>query len=805
MFIAQRWGEITVLTNLPGTAKETFLDFEDKVTMNGESGLLGLAFHPNYAANGYFYIFYSFFDDGDLFQRVSRMSVSASDPNEADPSSEVPMITQEDDMNNHNGGDLHFGPDRYLYISVGDEGGANDSHNNAPFIDKDFFGGILRIDVDRNPAVRPFLEPNPHIAVMTNGAGEAFYGIPPDNAWVGATQFRGVAVSPTAVHTEFWSVGLRNPWRMSFDPLTDELWIGDVGQNAREEIDIGFNGADFGWAIREGFIGGPAPNPMGLSFAEPVWHYVRTEGRSITGGLVYRGANIPQLYGTYIYADYITGNIWGLNTGPGFTNNTLLLVENQITAFGLDPRNGDVLMADDDGNLRRLVANPASGGGEGFPPSLSESGVFANPTNLTVNPGWVAYAPNVDFWSDYAVKSRWFTIPDLTNTIGFARDGNWNFPDCMIWMKHFDLEMIRGIPGSSRRVETRFLIKNGPEVFGLSYQWRPDQTDADLVGAGGTNQNVIIDLGGGIMHTQTWIFPSRVDCLQCHTEVGGSALSFNTRQLNRDYSIFGSNQNQIVALQDAGYLSGVTSNHYLLPWLAPADDTGQSLEFRARSYLAANCVQCHQPGGVGPTSFDVRPEITMNQTRLIDGVAANDGGNPSHRLVVPGSTNQSILLHRIQGCCGFTRMPALASTELDTENIQLIIDWIGSPEIQAVRTYNQWQVAEFGSSNAPGADRGEDWDMDGSSNEEEWLTGTSPTNDLDFWVMNISVTGNMATLSFPRTANTGFEAEYSLDLETWWPWNVPGNRPVFTSPTRADSISGDTGPFDLLYFRMKIY
>ena len=285
VFIVEKAGTIKVIPNLSNPVASTFLTLS--VTSGStECGVLGLAFHPQFATNGYFYVFYS--TSGTLFQRISRFSVSATNPNLADPASERILISQADDASNHNGGDLSFGADGYLYASVGDEGGGGDTYQNSQRIDKDFFSGMLRLDVDRKAAN---LEPNAHPSVVLVG-GVAGYKVPADNPWVGATSFNGAAVSPATVRTEWFAVGLRNPYRFTIDPATGRIYCADVGQDAYEEVDLILKGKNYGWNWREGFhayrTGTP---PAAAVFEDPLIEYAHdgTGGNSITGGVVYRG------------------------------------------------------------------------------------------------------------------------------------------------------------------------------------------------------------------------------------------------------------------------------------------------------------------------------------------------------------------------------------------------------------------------------------------------------------------------------------------------------------------------------------
>ncbi len=249
---------------------------------------------------------------------------------------------------------------------------------------------------------------------------------------MGVTSFNSATVAANAVRTEFWAVGLRNPWRMSFDSANGQLWCADVGQGAREEINVILRGANYGWSYREGNIAGPRGNPpAGTSFVSPIWDYPRSEGASVTGGLVYRGARYPALAGRYLFADFVSGRIWslqpnGLNpVGAGAVQ--LLTTDGGISSFGLNPATGDILLCDlAENTLKRLVATTA--GGTTFPATLSATGAFANTASLTPAPGMVAYEPNVSFWSDHAIKRRWFALPDASSQFGFAAEGPWTLP-----------------------------------------------------------------------------------------------------------------------------------------------------------------------------------------------------------------------------------------------------------------------------------------------------------------------------------------------------------------------------------------
>src|ERR1043166_4617490 len=294
LFILEKGGNIVVITNLASPTRSLFMSLP--VLSDNESGLLGLAFHPGYATNGYFFVFSSRSltnsQGSGRHQCISRFQTLPPDANVASPATELMLIAQFDTAGNHNGGDLHFGPDGYLYASVGDEGAQYNGNRNAQVITNKFFSAILRLDVDKRPGN---LLPNPHPAGSTN------YFIPADNPYVGLTSFQGQPVDPTRIRPEFYSIGYRNPWRMSCAPATGFLYVGDVGQDLYEEVDVITNGANCGWAYYEGLhlaktLYPAQPTiltnpPAGLVF--PIQEYPHNgtanyQGNAVIGGVVYQ-------------------------------------------------------------------------------------------------------------------------------------------------------------------------------------------------------------------------------------------------------------------------------------------------------------------------------------------------------------------------------------------------------------------------------------------------------------------------------------------------------------------------------------
>lgn len=286
---------------------EPFLDIEDRVRGGGEKGLLSLVFHREFAKNRTFFVNYTS-SEGGLHTRISRFQASTALA--ASPASEKVLLKIDQPYGNHNGGQIAFGPDGMLYVGMGDGGSANDPKGNGQKLET-LLGAMLRIDVSEAANDRP-------------------YSVPPSNPFVAAG----------AARPEIWAYGLRNPWRFSFDRGTGALWLADVGQNRREEVNVVRKGGNYGWNVVEGDICTPAVNRTCDKdrFDAPVWTYGHDEGQSVTGGFVYRGAKIPALCGVYVFGDYMSGTIWGLLYRDGAVKAVRKLAEldGGLSAFGED-------------------------------------------------------------------------------------------------------------------------------------------------------------------------------------------------------------------------------------------------------------------------------------------------------------------------------------------------------------------------------------------------------------------------------------------------------------------------------------
>jgi glucose/arabinose dehydrogenase len=401
-FVVEREGRIAVVPDINNPVRQVILDLSSSVNPSSNDaghGMLSMVFHPDFAQNGFFYIWTSIWDSGgNRYTRLLRYTLSAGGT--VDPASSVTLINQPVGSGGHDGGLLLFGKDGYLYLSIGDgdEGVAGaEAIASHQRIDMGFFGAVLRIDVDQKPGN---LLPNPHL-----GQQPAGYLIPADNPFVGATSFNGQPVNAADVRTEFWAVGFRNPFRMAFDSSNGELWVGDVGLNTEEEIDVVTRGANYGWSFYEGTVPGPdfAELPSGISFTSPVWEYNHVDGDlCIIGGILYRGAKFPQLQGQYIFGDYESGRIWAASspsTRP-FPASQVRQIASSAGAVNItvQPGTDDILIPNLNAGLIEELATPSA--------SVSEPIISLEPASQTISSGSTAVF-NVTAGGEPAPTYQW--------------------------------------------------------------------------------------------------------------------------------------------------------------------------------------------------------------------------------------------------------------------------------------------------------------------------------------------------------------------------------------------------------------
>ncbi len=527
-----------------------------------------ITFHPNFAKNGFVYIGSNGVKspdgrvpkDGRKHTRITRYVIDREPPYAFHRDSATVII--EWDSDGHNGGDMAFGLDGMMYVGSGD--GTSDSDADRKGQDlTSLRSKILRIDVD-----------HPDEDVPNDGR---HYSVPKDNPFFDKDS---LIATVKGARPETWAYGLRQPWRVVIDKKTGQIWVGNQGQDLWEQIYLIERGANYGWSILEGTHkfhddqkAGPTP------FSKPVAEHPHAEARAMTGGLVYTGSALPDLKGAYLYADYSTGRIWGIrHDGTKVTWHELIAdTQLQITAFGTDSK-GEILICDhqpgDKGGFYRLVRRPpASKDAPPFPGKLSESGLFADVAKHRMVDGVVPYRPVSPLWSDGTHKARFFALPpakDASCTIVPAKIGvtnarGWNFPDGTVLVKSFAIDEVEGDPSTRRWIETRFMLREQGEWAGYSYEWNDEQTDAVLVAAEGKDREFTIRTADLQKHAdgvkpQQWHYPSRTECMVCHSRASNYVLGICTVQLNHDLdyeAVLGTGHaadNQLRTLEHLGLL-----------------------------------------------------------------------------------------------------------------------------------------------------------------------------------------------------------------------------------------------------------
>ncbi|MDX1951995.1 MAG: PA14 domain-containing protein [Verrucomicrobiota bacterium] len=879
----EREGRIYQFPNDRNTSSKTLvLDISNQCQGWDDSGLMGIAYHPGFVTNRYLFVYYTYVTPGTVQgsangrpptslpnrDRLERYTLDANGV--AIPGSVVIFIDQISETVWHNGGGMFFHPENgFLYLTNGDD--ARGQNNQR--INTSLHSGVLRIDVDqRGGSISHPIPRQP----LPAGSRTANYYIPNDNPFVGQA----------GVLEEFFAIGLRSPHRMTIDPPTGRIFIGDVGEGSWEELDvIEPNEAaplNFQWNRIEGKRGNMTPPYIGID-RPPILDYSHSEGAAIIGGYVYRGKEFAaDLGGKYIFGDNIANVVWVLDESTSPVSKRLLCTVPRgsgpnagndyvgLSSFGIDHDNELYLcqLSSLGGRIYKLErGGPAA---PQMPALLSQAGVFKNLTNLEPADGFVKYNVNSPLWSDGAVKTRWFAIPD-GKKISFSTNGEWSFPDGSVWLKHFELPNNETNAESRHRLETRILVRdtNG-YVYGASYKWRPDFSDADIVN-GAVSENISIklpkqageltsaDIGGpaagstttlsdgyelraggadiwgnsdqfryayeqrsgdfdvrvrvesltqtdlytkaGLMvrdtlaanarhifalvfpsnaarnnndggyefqsrdtvggnataiyppapqprvgfpntwlrlkregniwtaysssdgevwqlyatktlalpstiyfglavtaHTgsgalatarfhfqesrmQQWVFPSRQDCLSCHTRAAGGVLGMKTRQSNCDitFSQTGVTDNQIRAWNHAGYFEpGVDEAAIpeMLKLVTVTNETAE-LEFRVRSYLDANCSHCHRPGGAR-ANWDARIETPLGLANIVGGSVAETLGVPGAQNVAPQDLARSIMHKRISTATESYKMPPLAKNVVDRPAVDAIAAWINT-------------------------------------------------------------------------------------------------------------------------------
>lgn len=647
LFIVELSGKILSFRNQPDVqTADLMVDLRKEIS--GVRQVYALTFHPDFQRNRYCYVCYIKDNEKPDGTHVARFTVSDTDPPTIDVKSELTLVTWL--SGGHNGCDLDFGPDGYLYISTGDGTPPNPPDQLKTGQDLgDLLSSILRIDVD-------------HADQGMN------YRIPADNPFVDLKGARG----------EVWAYGLRNPWRISFDRKTGDLWVGDVGWELWELLDRIERGGNYGWAVLEG---GQSINPEWprgpTPILPPTIEHSHTEAASITDGLTYYGTRLKGLRGHHIYGDYETGKIWSFRYRDGQVTEHREIADtvNRIVGFGNDNAGEFYYLDHIDGTIHRLIENPDKDRPNTFPRLLSNSGLFTSVVKQQPAPGVIPYSINAEPWADHAVADRWIAIPgDLSISLD---KGKWQYPKDTVLAKTLSMEVSVAGQNGRRKLETQILHFDGLEWKPYTYEWNDKQTDASLVSAAGLDRTMLTpdtDSPGG-MRSQTWRLASRAECLRCHNIWSGPPLAFHSPQLNRKSDNPANSVSQLEAFAAMGLFDSSVPIEREVK-LADPGDSAASVTDRARAYLQVNCAHCHRMHAGGAVLSIMHHDLPLDKMKMV-GVRPTQGtfGIHSAQVVAASDPYRSVLYYRISKSGG-GRMPYIGSTEVDRAGSELIFDWI---------------------------------------------------------------------------------------------------------------------------------
>jgi len=699
-------GEIWRL-NLENQTKTLVLDITDRSFKKGEAGTVGMAFHPAFGNpdkpdQQCVFVYYRTKPQPDSWSEkgFNRLSKFYWDPERQifDPETEEMLIQQYDRSTWHNSGDLFFGPDGFLYFSVGDEGMDDHQTVSTQRLDGGFFSGLFRIDVNNDPARSHPIRRQPRAnAQAPDGWGETFsqgYSIPNDNPWQDPNG---------GILEEYYALGLRSPFVISYDEDRDVIWVADVGAGQREEINQVQPGDNLQWPYREGSLpyrDHERPDQLigreTLSFYE----YDRSVGACIIGGGVYRGTTFPSLNGKYLFADYISNKLMTLSDEGPFTEPVReVLIDNLGAQSDNLPQqpgisgvfalpSGEILVSvmgrSDDFTpgkvlrLRQKVVVPDP------PARLSELNVFTDLESMTPSDGILPYEVQSPLWSDRALKKRWIAIPNdgvydqPDEQVVFNAKEDWTFPEGTVFIKHFELPLTTDPGGPITRLETRFLvIGENQQAYGLTYQWNEAQDEAFLLGGAASRTFEITDGQGQLAMMQTWDYPSRSQCLTCHNANANYVLGVKTHQMNGQitYPDMPHRTDQLERWDQLGIFTERISPSGAYPTAYPISDTTVSLEMRIRSYLDANCASCHRAGGVPTSTMDLRFNQPLPFTNLIGKRTQSPSSDHDREVVTPGFHEVSEFWIR-DASLTENRMPPIGRNLIDEAYIDALAEWI---------------------------------------------------------------------------------------------------------------------------------
>ena len=642
---------------------------DSDVLLDLDESVYDICFHPDFAHNGWLYLGSNGrFGEGksDFNDRVLRYTMNIK-TGRIDPASRQVVI--EWHSHGHNGMALTFGKDGMLYVTSGDGTSESDEWSSGQDLTR-LLAKLLRIDVD-------------------HPAGGRLYAVPSDNPFLNVAGAR----------PETWAYGFRNPWRMTMDRVTGDLWVGENGQDLWEYARIVHRGANYGWPVVEGShpyqVRKQGPTPI----SKPLIEHPHTDFRSLTGGIVYHGAEYTDLAGSYVYGDHSTGQIWAARQEGGrlAKDERIAHTADGITGFCETPR-GAILVVDYLGNaIHKLERAPKVKALPPFPVKLSETGLFTDTPALKPHPALIHYEVNAAAWHDGATSERYIALPGHER-MEVTEQGGWKLPD--------GSAVVQTLSRENKRIETRVLLRQHGEWSGYSYAWNEAQTEAVRVSAEGETR-------------KGWRIPGRQECAFCHSRAGGFVLGVSTVQVNRAGTV---GENQLAlwermgllkadhsVIEEAGWrkelgdrkLGDLAMQAQLdmvlrtdlqrepaknspllpravadLPRLVDTRDSHASLHDRVRAYLHANCSHCHVRSGGGNSPMQMASHIADEDMEIVNGVPVHTTfGLPDVKVVTPGAPERSLLLYR-PALRGPGQMPPVGTMTPDGEGLALLAKWV---------------------------------------------------------------------------------------------------------------------------------
>ena len=605
--------------------------------LRGTTKVFDADFHPDFRESRYVFVCYVHPGDGG-HTRVSRFTMTNETPPKFVAGSEQVVITWP--TGGHNGGCVEFGNDGYLYISTGDGSGPNPPDGLTTGQDvSDLLGTVLRIDVDQ-------IE------------GDHAYVVPSDNPF---TELEGAC-------PEIWAYGLRNPWKIGVDSVTGDVFAADNGWETWEMVHRIVRGGNCGWPVMEARAVlrsdvevGPTP------IIPPIKDHHHSEANSVIGGPVYRGRKLPDLVGSFIYGDYITGTIWAVRAegDDTYSHQTLVDTDQRITSF-TEGSHGELYVLDYDytGQIYEVVPSGLVDTSAEFPRRLSETGLFASVEDLEPAAGVVPYDVRVNRWMDGAEAQRWVAIPGDGRVQLANGDDQAAYPEGTVLVKQLNLPQAVG--AQPVRLETQILHYENRTWQPYSYLWDEAGKEAYLVDSIGADRPLEVTDASGDKLERTWHVSASNECKLCHNAGSRFVLGFVPNQLD----------DQLPSLAAQKVLASVPEVAAASRLVNPHDDS-LDLDDRARSYLHTNCSACHHPGGNAIVSFYLKRDMPFDKLNTNKGTGIGTFGMHNAKLIVPGDPHRSVVMYRMSKL-GYARMPYIGSQVIDSKGVALVSEWIRS-------------------------------------------------------------------------------------------------------------------------------